>query len=185
VIAVIFYRVVAREVKFLRCDPVRDFLLGLAQKLPFALNDETLSMRAPMNRLHRFAFFTLLLMGSAGSVKADYMQSDNLEPPARPAAARLSLSSLCEAMFRILPLPEWLTRAPVEPALRPGSTLDLSLPVEPWTLVEPVVVPTFLPPLFGEPEPSQLRFGGRLITGEAFEDLEDIEGAEVSISIVH
>src|SRR5690606_28458882 len=140
-------------------------------------------MREHMNRFHSFAFFALLLMGYAGSVRAEYMQSDNLEQPVRPATARLS--SLCEAMFRILPLPDWLNRQPVEQPISLGSTLDLSLPVAPWALAEPIMVPTFLPPLFGEPKPSPLSIEGRLIIADEFEDIDDIEGAEISILIAH
>ncbi|MBD7978850.1 hypothetical protein [Serpens gallinarum] len=135
-----------------------------------------------MNRIYRVVFYTLFLTGFAGSVKADFMRLEDAETSGREAVARLS--SLCEAMFRVLPLPEWLNRKPVEQTVSLRSSLDLSLPAEPWTLAEPIVVPAFLPPLF-EAEPSQLRFGGRLITGAEFEDLDDIEGAEVSILIVH
>ncbi|MNJ79452.1 hypothetical protein D3C77_774760 [compost metagenome] len=65
--------------------------------------------------------------------------------------------------------------------------MDLSLPLEAWRLDErlPLVVPRLLPPLFDVPAPSPLRFGGRLITGAEFEDFDDIEGAEVSVLIVH
>lgn len=136
-----------------------------------------------MNRLPSFAFFTLLLMGCAGSVQAEYMQPDNLEQPVRPAATRLS--SLCEAMFRILPLPDWLNRQPAEQSISWGSSLDLSLPVEPMGLAEPIWVPTFLPPLFGAPKPGPLSIGGRLLIADEFEDLDDIEGAEISILLVH